>query len=144
MLFRSRDSKETLGGKLLVHGKSFPKLKKVKFVLMGAGSEADAFRKAFYRLSWRFGDLVMADLGNLVNSSDEKQNQFAMSEAMGELIEMGIHVLVIGGSEGRIYSHYKAYRQQGSPVEIVQVSPGIDLEEGTPLRQILEIGRAHV
>jgi len=132
-----RESKETIGGKLLVNGKSFPKLKKVKIALLGGGPEADAFRKSYYSLSWRFGDLVMADLGNLVNGSDEKQNQFAMSEAMGELIEMGIHVLVIGGGEGQIYSHYKAYRQQGSPVEIVQVTPGIDLEEGTPLRQIL-------
>ena len=46
-----RDRKETVGGKLLVHGKSFPKLKKTKLALIGNGPEADAFRKSFYRLN---------------------------------------------------------------------------------------------
>ena len=132
-----RDRKETVGGKLLVHGKSFPKLKKTKLALIGNGPEADAFRKSFYRLQWRFGDLVMADLGNLVETEDETQRQFALSEAMGELLGMGIHVVVVGGRAGLMYGHYKAYRQHDTPVEIVQVAPGIDMEEGTPLRSIL-------
>jgi arginase family enzyme len=132
-----RDRNETVGGKLLVHGKSFPKLKKVKLALIGAGAAADAFRKSMYKLQWRFGDLVMADLGNLVETEDETQRQFALSEAMGELLGMGIQVVVVGGGSSLMYGHYKAYRQHDTPVEIVQVTPGIDMEEGTPLRSIL-------
>lgn len=132
-----RESKDLVGGRMLVHGKSFPKLKKVKIAFMGGGKESDAFRKEFYALSWRFSDFVVADLGNLVEVADEKQRQFALSEAMGELLAMGIKVCVIGGNSTQVYGHYKAYRQHHTPVEIVQVTPGIDLEEGTPLRQIL-------
>ncbi len=81
-----RDRKETVGGKLLVHGKSFPKLKKTKLALIGNGPEADAFRQIpFIDCNGVFGDLVMADLGNLVETEDETQRQFALSEAMGEL-----------------------------------------------------------
>lgn len=132
-----KERKELVGGKLLVNGKSFPKLKKAKLVVIGGGADADFFRRAFYKLSWRFGDLVMADLGNLVEAADEKQRQFALSEAVGELLEMGLKVVVVGGQSSQIYGHYKAYRQHETPVEIVQVTPGIDMEEGTPLRSIL-------
>ena len=125
--------KETVGGKLLVHGKSFPKLKKTQLALIGNGPEADAFRKSFYRLQWRFGDLVMADLGNLVETEDETQRQFALSEAMGELLGMGIHVVVVGGGSGLMYGHYKAYSKHEQPVEIVQVTTGINMEDGTPI-----------
>ncbi len=52
-------------------------------------------------------------------------------------VGMEIHVVVVGGSAGLMYGHYKAYRQHDTPVEIVQVAPGIDMEEGTPLRSIL-------
>lgn len=132
-----REIKDCVGGRLLLNGKAFPKLKKAKLVLVGAGKEADFFRKQFYALTWRFGDLTVADLGNLVEASTEKQQQFAISEAMGELLGMGIKVMMIGGNSSHVYSHYKAYRQFSEPVEIVQISPGIALEEGTPLRQVL-------
>lgn len=132
-----RERKQTMGGRLLVNGKSFPKLKKAKLVLIGGGDGADEFRSSFYGLSWRFGDLVMADLGNLVHAVDEKQRQFAMSEAVGELLGMGLKVVIVGGVNEQMFGHYKAYRQYDAPVEIVQVASGIDMEEGTPLRSIL-------
>jgi len=126
-----------VGGKLKINSTSFPKLKKTQIALIGLSESANLFRKYFYDLTWRFGDLDMADLGNLVETSDEKQRQFALSEAIGELLNLNVIVIIVGGNIHSTFSHYKAYRQHNEPIEIVNVSPAIDFEEGTPLRQIL-------
>lgn len=132
-----REQKHCVGGKIQVHGKNFPKLKKVKLALFGVGPESDAARKKFYSLMWRFGSLEIADLGNLVFAEEEKNRQFAFSEAMGELLGLGITAIAIGGNNSYTYGHYKAYRQSSEAVEIVQVTPGVDFDETTALRQIL-------
>lgn len=133
--FREKD--ELVGGKLHIHGLTFPKLKTTKLVFIGTGYPADEWRKQFYNLSWRFGDLEVADLGNLVETSNEKERQFALSEAISELLASGMLVLIIGHEPAYIYGHYKGYRFTKEPVEVVKVSPNIDLEEGSPLRQLL-------
>ncbi len=125
------------GGKLKIYANTFPKLKKTQIALMGLSESANMFRKYFYDLAWRFGDIEIADLGNLVETNDEKQRQFALSEAVGELLNINVIVVIVGGNTHATFSHYKAYRQQLEPIEIVNVTPSIDFEEGTPLRQIL-------
>jgi len=126
-----------IGGKIKLYSTAFPKLKKTQIAIIGLGESSDLFRKFFYQLTWRFGNLEIADLGNLVETKDETQRQFALSEAMGELMNLNITVLVIGGNKNLTFAHYKAYRQHSEPVEIVNIAPSIDFEEGTPLRQIL-------
>lgn len=132
-----KNDKQHVGGRLAIHGKGFPKLKKCKIALIGIGEEASLVRKQLYALQWRFGNLEIADLGNLVLAEDERNRQFALSEAMAELMSMGLTVLVLGGSESYILGQYKAYRDWKEPVEIVQVSPGVDFDITSPLRQIL-------
>jgi formiminoglutamase len=132
-----RENELLVGGRIAVHGGKFPKLKKTRVAIIGIGAEANAFRKEFYNLQWRFEKMEVADLGNLVAAKNEKDRQFALSEAMGELLEAGIIVLIVGQNPAYIYGQYKGYRQTGEQVEIVKISPDIDLEEGSPLRQLL-------
>lgn len=132
-----RNSDSLMGGKIQIHGNTFPKLKNIQIAIVGAGYPADAVRNKLYGLSWRFENLGVADLGNLKLNGDANSRQFAMSEAIGELLSAGMKVLVIGHDPLLIYGHYKAYRQTKEPVEVVKVSPDVDLDEGTPLRQIL-------
>lgn len=126
-----------VGSHLQIHRKAFPKLKKAKLALLGIGSQAHEVRKILYALQWRFGSLSWVDLGNLVETDDARQNQFALSEAMGELQEIGLTVLVLGGSSASAFPIYKGFRSAPEAVELVQVSPDIDWEEGSALRQIL-------
>lgn len=132
-----RQSEDLIGGRIAVHGHTFPNMKQVQVAIVGAGYPADEVRKRLYGLSWRFDGLQVADLGNLILSGDAGSRQFAMSEAVGELLNAGVKVLVIGHDPALIYGYYRAYRQTKEPVEVVKVSPNVDLEEGTPLRQIL-------
>ena len=92
-----RDSDDICGGKILIHGNTFPSLKKVKLAIIGIGESANLFRKEFYRLYGRFEKLQVADLGNIVEPENEKDRLFAISEAMSELLGMGILVVVVGG-----------------------------------------------
>ena len=132
-----RKAEDLIGGKIQVYGNAFPKLKDVDLAIVGAGYPADEVRKKLYQLSWRFDKMKIADLGNLILNGDANSRQFAISEAVGELLNEGIKVLVIGNDPALIYGYYRAYRQSKEPVEVVKVSPNVDLEEGTPLRHIL-------
>lgn len=132
-----RGNEDAIGGKISIHNGRFPKLKKTAVAIIGIGKHADLFRKEFYNLQWRFDKLEVADLGNLVEPASEKDKQFALSEAVGELLDANIKVLIIGHEPAYMYGHYRGYRQTGEQVEIVKVSPNIDLEEGAPLRSLL-------
>lgn len=133
--FREKD--HLMGGKMRIHGLTFPKLKKIQLAIFGIGYPANEWRKHFYNLAWRFDNMEIADLGNLVETTSEKERQFAVSEAISELIGAGIHVIMLGHEPAYIFGHYKGYRMAKEQVEIVKVSPWIDLEEGSPLRQVL-------
>lgn len=132
-----KGNENVIGGKITKHNGRFPKLKKTAVAIVGIGPHANEFRKEFYKLHWPFENLEVADLGNLVEPAREKDRQFALSEAMGELLESGIKVLIIGHNPSYIFGHYKGYRQLGEKVEIVKVSPDIDLDEGSPLHHLL-------
>lgn len=133
--FRGND--QVVGGRIQVHGLSFPSLKKSQVVIVGAGYPANEWRREFYRLFWRFDDLAVTDLGNLVDVESETERQFALSEAVSELTAAGQIVIIIGHERSLIYGHYKGYRHSKEQVEVVKVSPDIDLEEGSALRQVL-------
>lgn len=126
-----------IGSRIKINNGRFPNLKKTRIVIIGNGFPANEFRKQFYALNWRFDQVEIADLGNLVDTGDDKSMQFAISEAIGEILEKDMVVIMIGHSREHIYGQYKAYRNAGYPVEIVKVSPDIDLEEGSPLRRVL-------
>lgn len=132
-----RGNEDLIGGRIVVNNGKFPGLKKAGVVLIGIGPHANLFRKEFYNLQWRFEKLELTDLGNLVEPDSEKDKQFALSEALGELFDSGFKVLIIGHEPAYMYGHYKGYRQTGEQIEIVKVSPNIDLEEGSPLRTVL-------
>lgn len=132
-----REQSQLFGGKIAINNGRFPNLKKTKVAILGVNGNADKTRKELYGLQWRFDTLEIADLGNLVGAKKEKDRQFALSEALSELLDAGIITVILGDGPAYLYGQYKGYRQLGEQVEIVKVSPDVDLEEGSPLRQVL-------
>lgn len=134
--FRNRE--ELTGGKMQIHGHTFPSLANAQLAIIGAGETADQVRKEFYKLTWRFDRLNMVDLGNLVAGNDAQGRQFALSEAIAELLDAGIKVMVLGQDSTLLYGYYQGYRNYSEPVEVVHVSHSVDLDEGSVLRRIIE------
>lgn len=136
--FPNENSKNHFGGNIQINKKSFPLLDKIKIAIIGLDPAANQIRKSLYSLSWRFGNLPIADLGNIVKPEDQKQQNFAISEALGELQQMNIAVILLSGVEAPYVSHYHSYRNQTKSLEFVHVTPNVNFTEGSPLNQILK------
>jgi hypothetical protein len=133
----TKGKKQLLGGKIKSYVNIFPSLKNVKVAIIGIDSTANNVRKAFYQLSWRFENMEIADLGNLVSTGDPKQQEFALSESLAELISANIITVLIGGENSYLFGQFNAYRNLSDSIEIVNVCSGMNLETGSELHKII-------
>ncbi len=119
----------TAGAQIPRYEKKFPDLSKCQVAIIGCGWAADRFRSHFYQLSWRFGNLNVADLGNLAGG-DENSRSHALSEALAELMEKGIFVIVIGDETDRSSAQFRGYRHLLKDVEYALIAPDVPLKRG--------------
>lgn len=126
-----------MGNKMLLHAEHFPNLNKCKIALVGIGDTANEVRKHFYALSWRFGPLEMADLGNIAGTPEENQLQHAVSEVIDALLSKNILVVIMGNNPSLIYGQYRGYRHCAEKVEFVKVSPVVSFDEEAAMHRIL-------
>lgn len=132
-----KGKKALLGGNVQAHFLTFPKLQKPKIALIGLGDRANEVRKQLYSLAWRFDKLPIVDLGNIVQTSDKKQQEFAISEAIGELISLNITVIVLAETDPQLYAHFNAYRNSDDSVELVHVSSTLNFDKDSDLNRIV-------
>lgn len=133
----TKGKKQLLGGKIKSYVHLFPSLKNAKMAIIGLDESANNVRKAFYQLSWRFENIEIVDLGNLVSTSEAKQQEFALSESLAELISNNTITLLIGGEKPYLFGQFNAYRNLSDSIEIVHVCSGMDLEAGSELHKII-------
>ncbi len=138
-----KGKKNTLGAKIKLNNSNFPKLNKAKIALFGLSENANLIRTQLYALNWRFDSLEIVDLGNLVQTNDTKQREFAFSEALGELNQLNINCIILGDADGMLFSHYLAYRNHSEPIEIVNICNGLSFENGTELYRIVSHDKNH-
>ncbi len=130
--------KNTLGGKIQAYRNVFPKITKAQVALIGVGEQAHKTRKELYKLAWRFDKLQVVDLGNFTEPEDLQQRHFAVSEAIGELLALNIIVVILSNEVSYMGSHFHGYRDISNALEMVMVSDGIDLEEGSECLDLLK------
>jgi formiminoglutamase len=138
-----KGKKHTLGAKIKLHNSSFPKLNKSKIAIFGLQESANLIRTQLYALNWRFDNIEIVDLGNLVDISDIKQREFAFSEALGELNQLNINCIILGDDQGMLFSQYHAYRNHSEPIEIVNICSGLSFENDTELYRIVSHDKNH-
>ncbi len=131
-------SKHLMGGNIHKHYNTFPKITKAKIALIGIGEQAHQIRKEFYALNWHFDNLNIVDLGNFAAPENEQQRNFAVSEAIGELLALNIVVLILSDSQSHLHAHFHAFRDTKKPLEVAIVSPGIHLEPGSECYELLQ------
>jgi len=109
--------KASFGEKIKRHEAEMPSLQDVRLAIVGIGDEgADAVRRSLYRLSFPFGKLAAADLGN-VRKSD---NAFVLP-LLQELMDSKICPVIIGGLPKLAQVQYKAHFASQSSVTVVAV-----------------------
>ena len=129
---------KTLGGHLHVYHKSFPKITKAQIALIGVGEQAHKIRKAFYPLNWLFDNLHIVDLGNFAEPENEQQRNFAVSEAIGELLALNIAVVILSDEKSHLQAHFHGFRDAKKPLEVAVVSHGINLDTGSEIHELLQ------
>ena len=114
-------SSSNFGSKVQRHEDELPSLKNTSIALIGIGEqETNALRKALYRMSFPFGKLQIADLGNLRN----EDNSFIIP-LLQELLEGNICPIVIGHDEKFIQAQFKAHHAVLPFVSFASVSERI-------------------
>jgi len=130
--------KNTMGGHIKIYHKSFPKITKAQIALIGVGEQSHKVRQEFYALNWRFQKLNIVDLGNFAEPENEQQRNFAVSEAIGELLALNIVVLILSDEKSHLHSHFHGFRDTQKPLEVAIISHQINLEDGSECHELLK------
>ena len=121
---------------------AFPSLDGARMVLLGikedrgsvenqgCGEGPDMIRHYLYRLAKPHEDVHLVDLGNIMPGATARDTYFAVIEAMQQLLDRGLTVLVLGGSDDLVFPIYKAYEVLGRVINICSVDSRFNLEGG--------------
>ncbi|MFN3756727.1 MAG: formimidoylglutamase [Flavobacterium sp.] len=129
-------SSQHLGKKISFHtSKEFPNLEQVKLAFFGIyecrGTHEQTidlieFRKEFYALFPGNWEVSMADLGNLLPGRDLSDTYYAVTELVSTLLKMGIHPIIIGGSQDLTYPIYRSFDKLDQMVNLVGIDAKFD------------------
>lgn len=107
----------SFGEKIKRYEAEMPSLQDVRLAIVGIGDEAaDAARKSLYRMSFPFGKLVAADLGNV-----RKTEASFVLPLLQELMDSKICPVIIGGLPKLAQAQYKAHFACQPSVTVVTV-----------------------
>ena len=135
-----------LGKVIDIYNESFPELDEAQIVLVGCGeqrgsglihghSEApNIIRRHFYSLSYWHPDIKIADVGNIKPGSLYTDSYAALKTVVGELMQDGKTVIVLGGSHDLTLSQYQAYAGSKRLIEASCVDALVDINLESPFR----------
>lgn len=114
-------SKYQLGKKIKSFEDELPDLAKIKIAIVGIGTEeANAIRKALYPLSFSFGRLKIADLGNT-----RKEAPSFVIPLLKELLESKIFPIIIGNHSNLVISQFQAHQASQKGISWINIDEKI-------------------
>ncbi len=112
-----------LGKHLKTSGFTRRDLSKLPLAIVGLDEEfAEKTRQALFKLSWNFGKLKIADLGNV-----RKNTPDFVIPLLRELQNSGIIPIVIGGDAAMFRAQYQAFQEVNRQVSVVMIDQLIRL-----------------
>ena len=134
---------DQIGKNILIFKDELPDLKKTKIALIGIDApEADRVRESFYKLSFPFQKLEIADLGNI-----RKKDHSFIIPVIEELISSSILPIIIGKNGESIIAQHQAYQTQGQLVNLACVDEVINYSFDSwksVLNQIIDKKESHL
>ena len=142
--YQSEEFRPMLGDAVEAYSEegAFPSLDGARMVLMGVkedrgsvenqgcGEAPDVIRHYLYRLAKPHEDVHLVDVGNIVPGATARDTYFAVIEALQQLLDRGLTVLFLGGSDDLVFPIYKAYEVLGRVINICSVDSRFNLEGG--------------
>ena len=96
----------------------------------GCAAAPDPIRHYLYRLAKPHADMRIADLGNIAPGAETRDTYFALIEVLQQLLEKGVTVVILGGSDDLVFPIYKAYEVLGRVINICSIDSRFNLEGG--------------
>ena len=123
--YHSEQFHPMLGDDIMAHTPEagFPSLDGVRLALVGVPEDRACLAKPHE-------DIRLADLGNLVCGATPRDTYFAVIEAFQQLLEQGVTIIVLGGSDDIVFPIYKAYEVLGRVINICSVDARFNLDGG--------------
>lgn len=113
--------KHQFGNKINKFEQELPDLSKAKVALIGLGEEdADAVRRSLYQLSFPFGRLKIADLGNA-----RKTDLTFLIQLIKELLDSKIVPVLIGKTSQLVVAQYRAHQACQHSINYVHIDERI-------------------
>lgn len=118
---------------------NFPEVENIDIAIIGveesrhsinnhaAEDAPDAIRKYLYGLYSENNKVRIADLGNIKAGEDVNDTYFAVRNALSELLDLGVVVIILGGSQDITYANYLAYQNRGQIINITSIDSQFDL-----------------
>ena len=117
-----------VGDHLIRYVEEFPNLEGVQIGLIGIGKkEADAVRKELYQMSWPFGSLRVADLGNVRRASVS-----FIVPVIKELLDSRIVPLLLCRQPEFMQSQYQAHKSIYSSLSLALIDEQVHYHPRTP------------
>ena len=135
-----------LGKVIDIYNETFPELDEAQIVLVGCGEQRgsglihghsqapDIIRRHFYSLYYWNPDIKIADVGNIKPGSLYTDSYAALKTVVGELMQDGKTVIILGGSHDLTLSQYQAYANGKRLIEASCVDAQVDIDLESPFR----------
>ena len=131
-------NKGQLGQNILIHHSDFPLLNDISCAIIGVSPFANRVRTQLYRMQWAFGDLNIADIGDVANTTSE-----FIKPLLQELIHSGITPILIGGDKSHIQNQVLSLTSNFKHIHPLFVDERIcygKVLERSYLNNIIELG----
>lgn len=97
--------------------------------LSGAGRAADAIRRKLYPMFFHGSETAMADVGNIAAGNTPEDSDHALKTVVAALLDHGITVLIIGGTQEMTFANYRAYETIDTTVNLTLIDSRPDMGE---------------
>ncbi|MDX2246974.1 MAG: formimidoylglutamase [Bacteroidia bacterium] len=97
--------------------------------IKGLSGGADAVRKCIYELSLPAESAKVVDLGNFKPKETPEAYAEMLAYVLGQMVQKGKTVLILGGSQEIVYGQFMAYEDLGRPIEYVHLDARFDVED---------------
>ena len=132
-----------IGAGVAVYEDEFPDLERANLVLVGCGeqrgsglstesSAADEVRATFYALYHWHSEIKLADVGNIRIGKTVADTYAALKLVIGELMDAGKIVVILGGSHDLTLAQYYAFADKQQAIEAAGVDAVIDINLDSP------------
>ncbi len=128
-----------IGKQIAVYDGELPDISHADVLLVGCGESRglgrqhtntdapDAIRAEFYTLHHWHNEVSFADLGNIKTGETLQDTYAALRMVVGELLELGKRVVILGGSHDCMLAQYAVFAHNKQIIEVANIDATIDI-----------------